>query len=138
MPPPNKNEFPHRGLPIRRLAVLGNSGYTKGHAAGRSFGTKTREWQLDTVIIGTKQATSDDKSYDLAIKLEFTKAWLRTPNNRNQFEPVTLLLSNDEWSHSLANTQKRKNRHPWDRNFIIPLSIAYVTSGSTYQELVAP
>ena len=48
-----------------------------GHDATKSYGTKTREWQLDTVIIG-EQVENDEA--DLAINLSFTKARQRTPD----------------------------------------------------------
>lgn len=66
-----------------------------GHDAGRSYGTKTREWQLDTVILLTKAARTDT---DVSFSLEFTKARERTPDNRADFAKVTVALVDDAWT----------------------------------------
>jgi hypothetical protein len=60
-----------------------------GHDSTKAFGTKTREWELDTVLALTKTDT------DERLKLEFTKARLRTPNARDQFE--SRLIYRDEF-----------------------------------------
>jgi hypothetical protein len=60
-----------------------------GHDKDRSFGTKTREWEMDTVV----KLTTDDQ----AIQMEFKKARLRAPENREQFEPQTIVKDENGW-----------------------------------------
>lgn len=74
-----------------------------GHDTSRSYGTKTREWQLDTVIIGEKIAAGDA---DLAMKITFSKARQRTPDNREDFETCELRLIGDEWKSSAASRER--------------------------------
>jgi hypothetical protein len=50
---------------------------------GKSFGDKTREWEMDTVA-----KLSKIEGEESAFQLEFTKARLRTPKTAGQFEPV--------------------------------------------------
>ena len=57
---------------------------------GRSFGTKTREWEMDTVV----KLKTDDQ----AILWEFTKARLRTPQTLAQFKPRTIIRNEAGWS----------------------------------------
>lgn len=67
-----------RAISSRRIAQIWL--HHTGHDPSKAFGTKTREWELDTVIALTK--TENDER----LKLEFTKARLRTPDTRDQFE----------------------------------------------------
>jgi hypothetical protein len=64
-----------------------------GHDGTKGYGTKTREWEMDTV---GRLAFADDNRE--AIALEFQKARLRTPQNREQFKAVTLSRGPDGWS----------------------------------------
>jgi hypothetical protein len=64
-----------------------------GHDAKKSFGTKTREWEMDTVIAVTKAGDAGDE-----ICIEFNKARLRTPSNREQFETKTIRRDPDGWT----------------------------------------
>lgn len=64
-----------------------------GHDGTKGYGTKTREWEMDTVV---RLAFADDNRE--AIALEFQKARLRTPQNHEQFKPVTLSRGPDGWS----------------------------------------
>jgi hypothetical protein len=50
---------------------------------GKSYGDKTRLWEMDTVA-----KLSPVEGDDGAIRFEFEKARLRTPANADQFEPV--------------------------------------------------
>ena len=65
-----------------------------GHNTGRAYGTKTREWQLDTVMLA--EAVERDGT-DIAFSLSFTKARERTPENRGDYDPVVITLANDQW-----------------------------------------
>jgi AAA domain len=61
-----------------------------GHDTSKAFGTKTREWQMDTVLSLTKDAQNDEQ-----LLMEFKKARLRTPYTRAQFEPLKITCSTD-------------------------------------------
>jgi hypothetical protein len=80
-----------------------------GHDASRSFGTKTREWEMDTVIRLTREEDSD------ALLLEFTKARLRKPETKEQFETKTISLGPDGWTWSGGAAGKRTKRSPHEQ-----------------------
>jgi hypothetical protein len=65
-----------------------------GHDTSHGYGTKTREWQLDTVgLMGEAQRPDAD----IAFELKFTKSRERTPDNRSDFDAAVITLANDEW-----------------------------------------
>jgi RecA-family ATPase len=64
-----------------------------GHNEQHSYGTKTREWQMDTCIL-LKRTPERDK---LQFTLEFTKARERTPTNHEEFDDVTITLEDNRW-----------------------------------------
>ena len=64
-----------------------------GHDGTKGYGTKTREWEMDTVV---RLAFADD-NHD-AVAMEFRKARLRTPQNHEQFKARTLSRGPDGWS----------------------------------------
>jgi hypothetical protein len=66
-----------------------------GHDESRSYGSKAKEWGVDTVIL-MKGAKVPDA--DLAFTLEFTKSRMRTPENKEDFEDVTLVLKGNNWN----------------------------------------
>ena len=76
-----------------------------GHDRTRSYGDKTREWDIDATIIGERAETN---GADVAIKLTFPKARRRRPTTVADFEPVTIELRDDEWSASVARPKVRK------------------------------
>jgi hypothetical protein len=61
---------------------------------GKSYGTKTREWQLDTVAA---MEAIERPEADIAFALRFTKARERAPDNRTDFDPVIVTLTDDRW-----------------------------------------
>jgi hypothetical protein len=63
---------------------------------GRSYGDKTREWEMDTVA-----KLSRVEGDEGALQFEFTKARLRTPHNADQFEPMVIRPA-DDWAFSAA------------------------------------
>jgi hypothetical protein len=63
-----------------------------GHDTSKGFGTKTREWQMETVLSLTKDAQNDEH-----LLMEFKKARLRTPETRAQFEPLKIACCADGW-----------------------------------------
>ena len=53
-----------------------------GHDTSHGFGSKTREWQMDTVAMLTKAGDEGETS----IRLEFSKARLRTPTTAHSVQ----------------------------------------------------
>jgi hypothetical protein len=66
-----------------------------GHDETHGYGTKTREWQLDTVLLLQRE---EPGVADIRFRLEFIKARERTPDNRADFEPRLITLAGDEWT----------------------------------------
>jgi hypothetical protein len=65
-----------------------------GNDTTRLYGTKTKEWQFDSVAVLEKVKRPDT---DVSFSMTFTKARRRKPSNRTDFEPITVALLNDEW-----------------------------------------
>jgi hypothetical protein len=86
-----------RKLSARRIAQFWL--HHTGHDATKGFGTKTREWEMDTVVSLTR-ADKDDT--DSAIKLEFKKARLKTPTTAAEFEPKQIKRSESDWTCEAA------------------------------------
>jgi hypothetical protein len=78
-----------------------------GHDEGKGYGSKAREWQMDTVGLMER---CEIAGADLAFTMKFTKARERTPENRADFEPVTMQLVDDQWQH--ATSQKSSKLSP--------------------------
>ena len=68
-----------------------------GHDESKGYGSKAREWQMDVVILMERVKLP---GIDLAFSIKFTKSRGKTPDNRDDFEPVTMKLENDEWTFS--------------------------------------
>jgi hypothetical protein len=64
-----------------------------GHDETKLYGTKTREWQMDTVIL-LEEVKRDDT--DLSFRLKFKKARQRKPSNRSDFREINLALSEEQ------------------------------------------
>ena len=97
-----------------------------GHDTTRSYGTKTREWQLDTVIL--LEATERPDA-DIAFVLKFTKARERAPDNRGNFDKVTITLANDQWAVEGGSPRAGKPPSPVGKKFHAALLDALATSG---------
>lgn len=81
-----------------------------GHDESKGYGTKTREWQLDTVTLLERLDRPDT---DIAFTLSFSKARERSPLNRSDFETVAITLAGDEWQREdAADTRKAKIKKP--------------------------
>jgi RecA-family ATPase len=75
-----------------------------GHDESRSYGSKAREWQMDSVLIMERV---NDPTADLAFSLKFTKARERTPDNKEDFEPIVLRLIGDQWTYESADASTK-------------------------------
>ena len=80
-----------RKISRRRIAQIWL--HHTGHDTSKAFGTKTREWEMDTVVSLTKDAQNDEH-----ILMEFKKARLRTPKTREQFEPLKIACDDGRWT----------------------------------------
>jgi hypothetical protein len=83
-----------------------------GHDETHGYGTKTREWQLDTVLL---MEEIERPEADIAFGLKFTKARERTPDNRADFAPAVITLAGDRWAsergeHLRGRKAKAKDR----------------------------
>jgi AAA domain len=65
-----------------------------GHDNTRGYGAKLREWWLDVVMVAEKAERS---GADLSFTLKFSKCRRRTPENRADFEEVTVELRDGRW-----------------------------------------
>jgi hypothetical protein len=73
-----------------------------GHNATRGYGTKTREWRVDTTIhlMAVERADSD-----ICFQFEFRKARTRTPKTRADYQDVTIALVEDKWIGTVGVSQ---------------------------------
>jgi hypothetical protein len=84
-----------------------------GHDKTRSYGTKTREWQMDTVM--TAEQLSKDH---IDINLRFTKRRRSSPRNYENFEDVHIELAS-EWSHGTPVEKEKSGGRPTNRREIV-------------------
>jgi hypothetical protein len=74
-----------------------------GHDESRSYGDKTREWQLDL----TAHLTAMERDgTDISFSLSFEKARERTPATRFDFQDVKIALVDDRWEHELTQAHR--------------------------------
>jgi hypothetical protein len=76
-----------------------------GHDATRGYGSKMREWHLDTAIVAERLERS---GADVAFTLKFPKCRRRTPENRSDFASIEVTLECGQWSYSPAETPNGK------------------------------
>jgi hypothetical protein len=88
-----------------------------GHNETHGYGDKTREWQLDTVIL-MKRPQVPNPARLIEFELEFTKARERTPDNRNDFASVSIWLdeTTNQWQSSPVDREPK--RRPLDEDEI--------------------
>ena len=80
-----------------------------GHNTARQYGTKTREWEMDTYV-QLEQAKRDDT--DLSFLLTFRKARERNPGNRGQFTDARIALIGNHWTCVRSNVGPRAAPSP--------------------------
>ena len=83
-----------------------------GHDETHGYGSKTREWQLDTVGL---METVERPEADLAFSIKFTKARERSPENRSDFDPAVITLTNDGWGSERGTIPRRGKQQAKDR-----------------------
>ena len=79
-----------RKISARRIAQVWL--HHTGHDASKGFGTKTREWELDTVAALT---TTEDSQ---GVLLDFRKARLRTPKTAEAFKSRVIIRDERGWA----------------------------------------
>ena len=94
-----------------------------GHDLSHSYGTKTREWRMDTVLHLAEAARPDT---DVSFRLEFRKARERTPETRNDFADAEIALVLDEWTSSAA-AERRQQPSPTGQKFLEALRSVFAT-----------
>ena len=80
-----------RQLSSRRIAQVWL--HHTGHDTNKGFGTKTSQWEMDTVAMMTKKENPDDGS----LLLDFRKARLRTPQTAGLFKTQLIRRDVDGW-----------------------------------------
>ena len=95
-------------LTKRRIGVLwiNHTGLDKT----RAYGTNTREWQLDTVMVAEK---INDPDADIAMKLSFTKSHQGKPEDKADFADVVLRLKDDSWSSEVAALERKQKQEDY-------------------------
>jgi hypothetical protein len=96
-----------------------------GHDQTKSYGTKTREWQMDTVII---LETVENLLTDVSFMLRFDKARERTPTTRADFSEQHVTLVDDKWSSQQEKPVAKKKISPLGAKFLDALRDATVGS----------
>jgi hypothetical protein len=99
-----------------------------GHNENQSYGTKTREWQMDTVLFGARLERPDT---DVSMKLEFRKARERTPQTRGDFEEISVALVDDEWIYSSPDGVTKSRPSPLGSKFLDALVNALASDEAT-------
>jgi hypothetical protein len=86
-----------------------------GHDESRSYGDKTREWQMDCVI--HLEAVRRDET-DVSFSLEFRKARERTPATRADFRTARIALLGDTWASEAEKTARKGHASPLALKFL--------------------
>jgi hypothetical protein len=86
-----------------------------GHDETKSYGTKTREWQMDTIPFLEKVERADT---DVSFKLEFRKARERTPETRADFADLNVALVGNAWTYSGGDGAPRTKPSPAGAKFL--------------------
>ncbi len=90
-----------------------------GHAEGRSYGSNTREWELDTVLRLDRPQGDED-----GFVLNFTKNRLRTHANANEFDRIHCQLGLEGWTFS-QNVKEPTKKGDDRSNFAAYIMQAY-------------
>lgn len=102
-----------RSLTRRRIGQLWL--HHTGHDESRSYGDKTKEWQLDTVM---HMEPIDREDADVSFALEFRKARERTPATRADFQRVRIAIVGDEWTVDVTAAVRPGHVSPIGQKFL--------------------
>jgi hypothetical protein len=98
-----------------------------GHDETHGYGTKTREWQMDTVLHMEEVKRPDT---DVSFLLKFPKARERTPANRAEFADLKVALINDQWTWEAPEGPSKKPVSPLTMKFSDALINATIDNGA--------
>jgi len=80
-----------------------------GHDTSRGYGSKTREWQLDTVMLMTDRADKGELLVDF--DLSFTKTRERNQRNRADFADARIWINQEgQWESSVTPAAQRQRK----------------------------
>ena len=99
-----------RKVSARRIAQVWL--HHTGHDASKGFGTKTREWELDTVAALT--ALEDNQG----VLLDFRKARLRTPKTAEAFKSRIIIRDEHGWAVTGDAVKKAKGSGKSDAHLL--------------------
>jgi hypothetical protein len=102
-----------RSLTRRRIGQLWL--HHTGHDENRSYGDKTKEWQLDTVLHMETLAREDA---DVSFALEFRKARERTPATRDDFQRSRIAILGDQWTVEITASVRPGSVSPIGQTFL--------------------
>lgn len=97
-----------------------------GHDEGKSYGDKTKEWQLDCVI--HLESVKRDET-DVSFSLEFRKARERTPATRADFQTAKIALIGDTWTSEAVRAARKEHVSPLALKFLDALQNALAGGG---------
>jgi RecA-family ATPase len=92
-----------------------------GHDETKGYGTKTREWEMDTVAMLERVERADT---DVSFMMNFTKARERRPDNRDEFTAVNVALVDDQWTYSRTEQVHKGKASPMAQKFLEALEQA--------------
>ncbi len=101
-----------------------------GHDESRSYGDKTKEWQLDTVMHMEPVARDDS---DVSFSLEFRKARERTPATRADFQTARIALVGDQWTVEATALVRPGHVSPLGLKFLSALQNALATDTAEHR-----
>jgi hypothetical protein len=90
-----------------------------GHDETHGYGTKTRDWQMDTVLLLGTVSRSDA---DISFNMNFVKARERTPATRADFQDVRVALVKDDWTYVASETKNEGRISPTASKFLAALT----------------
>jgi hypothetical protein len=96
-----------------------------GHDEQRGYGTKTREWTMDTVLHMEEAKRADT---DVSFQLSFRKARERTPANRTEFADCKIALLNNRWTSEQVKVSVKAKVSPLGKKFYGALVNATIDS----------
>jgi len=100
-----------RKISSRRIAQIWL--HHTGHDPSKGFGTKTREWEVDTVVSLTQaQPETDD------VALEFKKARLRNPETRAEFDSCVIRYGADGWTSDGVSVAAKRGKASGEKDHV--------------------
>jgi len=96
-----------------------------------SFGSKTREWEMDFVA---RLEKDERPEADIAFRMVFTKARSRSSDNRADFEDANIALVVDRWESSTSTTDRKRHITPMAEKALEALMNVLATDAATKRD----